>query len=69
MGFNTYDSAVVIASNASEAVSMHPDESEDWDGENSACDTWTDMGNVKAELIGTTDSNKSRVILASYNAG
>ncbi len=62
--YDTYDSAVVFANDEMEAVSIHPNGNNDWDG------TWVNSSDVKVELIGTAKSgSKKGVICASFNAG
>ena len=74
-GYDTYDSAVVIASSAEEAKTIHPsgyrwENGEwvtDWWGANAE---WTAPENVAVKLIGQASSGKDGdVVCASFNAG
>jgi len=66
VGYNTYDSAVVVAATEQDAKEIIPGGS--W---NSARTDWCSSAeHVTAELIGTaTEGMEAGVILASYNAG
>lgn len=67
-GYDTYDSAVVVAETAAEARSIHPSgDQKRWTSEMG--DWVTDPADVTATLIGTTNFKRKRVILASFNAG
>lgn len=70
-GYDTYDSAVVIAENEEQAVSMHPYDGLNWDGEDETYGCWTNKKNVTATLIGqaSEDETEPRVVLGSFNAG
>jgi len=70
-GYDTYDSAVVVATTEEEARKIHPSGSQnkrEWDrfGE------WTESINVKVKYLTNyigKDYENGDVILASYNAG
>ena len=67
-GYDTYDSAVVVADNEEKARLTHPD-SRGIKGVGLWI-TWTDPKNVAVELIGTAKpGTKAGVICASFNAG
>ena len=71
-GYDTYDSAVVVASSEKEATLTHPSEyKKDWKGEDDGCSVWCASENVKVELIGVVlfDDIEAGVVCASYNAG
>lgn len=70
-GYDTYDSAIVVAETAETARSIHPSgRQKDWD---SAYSNWADKPDqVSAVEIGESldgFANSGRVILASFNAG
>lgn len=68
--YDTYDSAVVIAESERHARMTRPGGAPgDWDGVMVKYDSWCGCGDVKVELIGTTDATERRVVCASYNAG
>ena len=74
--YDTYDSAVVVADSAEEAVNIHPDDGGDeavarrsdyW-----RCSVWASKPeNVTAKFIGVADEELEggTVVLASFNAG
>ena len=71
IGYDTHDSAVVVAESEEEARSIHPggyalDDQEQWDG---IWSTWTNKEHVKVELIGKAINRNTGVVLASFNAG
>lgn len=66
--WDTYDSAVVLAENESEARLIHPDGRADWDGEGKKYGEWTASKNVTVTLIGKSDLKLKGVVLASFNA-
>lgn len=69
-GYDTYDSAVVVAETAEEARGIHPSSSQKTWGE--LYSVWADSPNqVSAVEIGEAKDNcvRGRVILASFNAG
>lgn len=73
--YDTYDSAVVCASDEADAKTIHPGNREDGtpEGSNSRdadYGTWTCQSNVKVEFIGIAQKDMKRgVVLASFNAG
>ena len=73
--YDTYDSAVVIASSEEEAKTIHPSgyrwEKEEWGTDCwGAIAEWTTPENVAVVLIGTATSGKiGDVVVASFNAG
>lgn len=78
IGYDMYDSAVVIASSEEEARTFHPDNEARWDQEKerwlngyySSDDTWGKPDQVSVELIGTAlPGSPSGVVVSSFNAG
>lgn len=68
--YDTYDSAVVVAKDIIQAVSIHPNGDTEWDGAGELSDgDWTDKENVSASLVGASNERKPRVVLSSFNAG
>jgi hypothetical protein len=68
-GYDTYDSAVVVASSTAAAQNIHPDGRSNGLGE---AYTWTkDPQKVSAKLIGAAADGlqEGAVICASFNAG
>lgn len=71
-GFDTYDSAVVVARDEEEARNMlpyagragSPEEDDKWYG-----GTWTTPNNVDVRQIGHALAGETGVICASFNAG
>lgn len=66
-GYDTYDSAVVVAENENIAKQMHPRS-----GEPSMFDRkdWADPEYVEVEYLGKADNiSERKVICASFNAG
>lgn len=73
--YDTYDSAVVIASSEEEAKTIHP-RGDRWENEEWVSDCWGAMAewttpeNVAVVLIGTATSGKiGDVVISSFNAG
>lgn len=71
--YDTYDSAVVIASSEEEARTIHPDGyrwlSTGWSGW-MGDGTWCNPEDVTVRLIGTATSGKiGDVVVSSFNAG
>jgi hypothetical protein len=69
-GYDTYDKAIVCASNKKEAVNIHPN------GERYNPLSWEqrvswvcDKKDIKIKLVGTTKRKKAGVVLASCRAG
>lgn len=78
-GYDTYDSAVVAAESADEAILIHPD-GRRWDpmlgwslpapkGHRHPDYTWVSPPCVDVKLIGDAAPGISGVVLASFNAG
>jgi len=67
--YDTYDSAVVRANTAEEAVMIHPGGKRGWDGKGGDFSSWADSNEVTAELIGVSFELPPGVICASFNAG
>ena len=67
-GYDTYDSAVVVAENEEEARHIHPS-GFDWPGFKWDNGTWTSPENVKVEYIGETHLTEKQIIVSSFNAG
>lgn len=68
-GYDTYDSAVVVAESEEAARSIHPGGYSNWDGEAKNYNTWCAKDYVNVQLIGTAAENVSGIICASFNAG
>ncbi len=73
-GYDTYDSAVVIAATEEDARNMHPSGSRDkkaWKGPGAWYYDWAHTPDqVKVELIGDAlEDEEPRVVVASFNAG
>ena len=74
-GYDTYDSCVVVANNAEEAVTIHPyyglDDEWLYCGESRILNSgWCNPKHVSVTLIGVTDLyNESKVVCSSFNAG
>ena len=66
--YDTYDSAVVVASSAREAKKIHPDgDGSDW---NSMWTTWASSPDrVTVTCLGTANRRTRGVICSSFNAG
>ena len=75
--YDTYDSAIVVATSEEEARTIHPaghrwiSETESWNTDWRVPYSWVYPENVTVQLIGTatTDAKAGDVILASFNAG
>lgn len=67
-GCDTYDSAIVAASDAEAARAIHPNGSDRWDGWSPS---WApSLDQVSVEYIGeAADNVPAGVVLASFNAG
>jgi len=75
-GYDTYDSAVVVAVSAAAAQLIHPgyflEREYKWWEDDTAYSTWTDHPtNVKVELIGVASKGLTQpgVVCSSFNAG
>ena len=69
-GYDTYDSAVVAATDEEDARSINPESIRFDDYELIDSSLWTERENVKVEYIGEAADNIERsVICASFNAG
>ena len=77
-GYDTYDSAVVVAKNEEDARRIHPDGSgAKWDGKKwksertTGMRTWCAPEDVKVEFIGIPDERfkAGNVVCASFHAG
>lgn len=69
MGYDTYDSAVVVAEDAADARSIHPNGRDDWDPND---DSWcSDPSMVEVEYLGIAAYGWGRgvVVCSSFNAG
>lgn len=71
IGYDTFDSMVVIAESEDIAKSVHPLLRLDWDGKSDKVSAWCDKEYVKVELVGRAlDGAKSgAIICSSFNAG
>ncbi len=64
-GYNTYDTAVVIAESEEGARLTHPSGGEEWIEE-----SWADPEDVEVELLGQAlEGAHARVVCASFHAG
>jgi len=72
LGYDTYDSAVVIATSEEEAKTIHPD-GHRWEGgkwSENDWGVWTVPDNVTVTCIGVaTQGQVGDVVCASFNAG
>ena len=66
-GYDTYDSAVVVASSAKEAKKINPDGQDKWGVHWSAWASHPDK--VTATCLGTANRRTRGVICSSFNAG
>ena len=72
VGYDTYDSMVVVAENIVEARSMNPNYgSGGWQDDFSCSGAWAPSpADVSARLIGTANDDLEKgIILSSFNAG
>ena len=64
-GFNTYDTAVVIAESEEAAQLTHPSGGEEWIDE-----SWADPEDIEVELLGeAVEGSRAGVVCASFHAG
>ena len=71
-GYDTYDSAIVVARSEDEARKIHPracNHGRDWTKDEWAVDEWAMPDDVGVEQLGTTRMRVGTVVCASYNAG
>jgi hypothetical protein len=68
IGYDTYDSAVVVAKSEEDARLIHP-RNTDWNGTDDSYGAWCVKERVKVQLIGKAVKGISGVICASFNAG
>ena len=69
-GYDSFDSAVVVAENEEKAKLIHPCGNTDWDGIKNEYYDWAKAEYVSVELIGiATGNDVPRVICSSFNAG
>ena len=70
VGYDTFDSAVVVAKDENGARKIHPDKDIGWDGSD-FYSSWCNSEDVHVELLGLAkDSLKEgQVICSSFNAG
>ena len=66
-GYDTYDSCIVVARSAEEAVLIHPNGTKNDD--DAQLYSWAPPENVKAERIGIATTTGRGVVCASFNAG
>jgi hypothetical protein len=75
-GWETYDSAIVMAPSADAARRIHPDGSPKLEDPDDGWPTWAQLENIKVKLIGYTKISifdkkgklkPAKVILASFN--
>lgn len=71
--YDTYDSCVVVAESAEEAVLMHPARTHDdrsWISNREPYPTWASHPDqVQVECIGEATTTEKGVVCASFNAG
>lgn len=72
-GYDTYDSAVVIAETEKEARIIHPSGSDDWDGKDEY-GSWCNASEVEVKYLGELSFENYYkysfgVVCASFNAG
>ena len=74
-GYDTYDSAIVVAETAQSATLIYPscNKEKNWyeDYENNSYFAWSHPKDVRVKLIGiaSREFTEECVLLASYNAG
>ena len=71
-GYDTYDSAIVVARSEEEARSIHPESKNYRPNDNTHCETWCSSEHVRVTLIGTLTNleyEAGMVISSSFNAG
>ena len=72
-GYDTYDSAVVIADSEEEARMVHPEKDPRWNGvKNHLFDSWADAKDVQVVYLGEAEEgleDYGPVICSSFNAG
>ena len=74
-GYDTYDSAIVVAETAQSATLIYPSwhKEKNWyeDYEDNPCFAWSHPKDVQVKLIGiaSREFTEECVLLASYNAG
>lgn len=77
LGFDMYDSAIVVAHDEDDAREIHPSEFvKDWESEekeygiDSSWVSYKDRKDISVELIGKANDDAVRgVVLSSFNAG
>ena len=70
LGYDTYDSAIVVAESRAKARMIHPDGRGLKVGGDRWFDSWVkDPKIVSVKLIGKTNLKREQVILASFNEG
>ena len=73
VGYDEYDSAVVVAESEESARMVHPSSyAGKWDGRQEASGSWVDADEVLVEYLGLCDNSDydfGDVITASFNAG
>ena len=80
VGYDDYDSAVVVATDATAATRIHPGGSQKWvegrgwvhaRGHDGTGDGWCHPSSVTAEVVGKAAANLAdgQVVCASFNAG
>jgi hypothetical protein len=69
--YDTYDAVIVVAKDAADAVTIHPNKTLTWDDEGrDQSGTWVRQDQVYVECIGEAHPSLERgVLLASFNAG
>lgn len=71
-GYDTYDSAIVVARSEKEAQSIHPESKNYRPSSNAHSETWCSSEHVSVTLIGTLtnpDYKAGMVVSSSFNAG
>lgn len=68
--YDTYDSCVVACKTVDEALTMHPNGSENKETDDQTFSSWALPKDVKVKYVGeATRGTKKGVICASFNAG
>ena len=79
-GYDTYDSAIVVAEDEEQAIRIHPTSYIEWKGNitvykdiNERChnESWAELDKIQVEYLGIADKKYTEptLILSSYNAG
>ena len=75
VAYDTYDSAIVVANSAMEAIGLHPNGEgqavDEWVGSRFTLDEWVEPEKVLLKQVGVYNGDEvsAFVLCASYNAG